>query len=257
MSANPRLQDWRGRVVWIIGASSGIGRATAAKLHEQGAHLMVSARSAAALDQFCREHPGAEALPLDVGDAQSLQSAWARLMARAGRVDLMMYCAGHYEALDVDHYRLEPMLRHLEINYIGALRVLEPLLPQLIRQGSGHLSLVASVAGYRGLPQALAYGPSKAAVQHLAEILFLELQPRGIGVSVINPGFVETPLTAQNRFHMPALISPEEAAEYILRGWRQGRFDIHFPRRFTNWLKLLQLLPHRLYVGAVRRTTGL
>lgn len=257
MSANPKLQDWRGRVVWIIGASSGIGRATAARLHQQGAQVLVSARSAEALAQFCQTHAGAEALPLDVSDPDSLQQAWTRLMARAGQVDLVLYCAGHYEALDVAHYRLEPMLRHLEINYVGALRVLEPLLPQLLRQGCGHLSLVASVAGYRGLPQALAYGPSKAAMQHLAEILFLELQPRGIGVSVINPGFVETPLTAQNRFRMPALISPEEAAEHILRGWAQGHFDIHFPRRFTNWLKLLQLLPHRLYVGAVRRTTGL
>jgi len=115
---------------------------------------------------------------------------------------------------------------------------------------------VASVAGYRGLPHAMAYGPTKAALQHLAETLYLDLRPAGIGVSVINPGFVATPLTAANRFDMPALLTPEQAARYIVRGWERGRFEIHFPKRFTLWLKLMRLLPHGWYFAAVRRATG-
>jgi short-subunit dehydrogenase len=133
--------------------------------------------------------------------------------------------------------------------------LLEAALPQLMAQGSGHISLVGSVAGYRGLPQSLAYGPSKAALIHLAETLYLDLQGQGIGVSLINPGFVQTPLTANNTFRMPALITPQAAAQAILRGWAGGAFEIHFPKRFTLWLKLLRLLPYRLYFALVKRAT--
>ena len=149
------------------------------------------------------------------------------------------------------------MKRHQQVNYVGALHLLDAVLPALLRQGHGHLSLVASVAGYRGLPRSLAYGPTKAALINLAETLYLDLHERGIGVSVINPGFVATPLTAANPFPMPALISPEEAARAILRGWARGRFEIHFPRRFTLAMKLLASLPFGAYQAAVRRITGL
>jgi short-subunit dehydrogenase len=130
-------------------------------------------------------------------------------------------------------------------------------LPIVLAQGHGHISLVSSVAGWRGLPNGLAYGPTKAALTHLAETLYLDLQDCGVGVSVINPGFVATPLTAQNNFTMPALITPEQAATAMLKGWAQGAFDIHFPKRFTLWLKLLRVLPYRSYFALVRRLTGL
>ncbi|HSQ71562.1 MAG TPA: SDR family NAD(P)-dependent oxidoreductase, partial [Rubrivivax sp.] len=116
---------------------------------------------------------------------------------------------------------------------------------------------VASVAGYRGLPQSLAYGPTKAALQNLADTLYLDLHDVGIGVSIVNPGFVATPLTAGNSFTMPALLTPDQAARAILRGWARGAYEIHFPRRFTLWLKLMQHLPHTLYFALVRRATGL
>jgi NAD(P)-dependent dehydrogenase (short-subunit alcohol dehydrogenase family) len=121
----------------------------------------------------------------------------------------------------------------------------------------GHISLVSSVAGWRGLPNGLAYGPTKAAMTNLAETLYMDLQDRGIGVSLISPGFVATPLTAQNNFQMPALLSPEQAAQAMLEGWAKGAFDIHFPKRFTLWLKLMRLMPYRLYFALVRRFTGL
>jgi NAD(P)-dependent dehydrogenase (short-subunit alcohol dehydrogenase family) len=143
------------------------------------------------------------------------------------------------------------------VNYTGALRVLDAALPILLAQGLGHISLISSVAGWRGLPNSLAYGPTKAALTHVAETLYMDVQDRGIGVSVINPGFVATPLTAQNNFQMPALISPEQAATAMLQGWAQGAFDIHFPKRFTLWLKLLRVLPYRWYFALVRRMTGL
>ena len=135
--------------------------------------------------------------------------------------------------------------------------LLDVVLNPLIAQGCGHLSLVSSVAGYRGLPNSLAYGPTKAALINLAEALHMDLGDTGVGVSVINPGFVETPLTAQNDFTMPALLKPEQAALAIMDGWRAGDFEIHFPKRFSRSLKVLGLLPDSLYFKAVKRLTGL
>lgn len=256
MALNPVIVNWRDRVVWIVGASSGIGRATAEKLHAQGAVVVVSARNVNALASFVAAHPGSHAMPLDVCDRDALAAAARRVLALRGQLDLVLYCAGHYRAMRAADFDLADALLHMQINYNGALHLLDAVLPMLLAQGHGHLSLVASVAGYRGLPNALAYGPSKAALQHLAETLYLDLRRTGIGVSVVNPGFVSTPLTAGNRFSMPALLSPEQAAQAIIHGWEKGRFDIHFPKRFTLWLKLMRHLPHSMYFAAVQRATG-
>lgn len=256
MALNPPLSHWPGRVAWVIGASSGIGRATAAALHGQGAHVIVSARHAGPLQEFVSAHPGSLALPLDVTDADATRAAFQTACRHGAQpLDLVMYCAGHYRATSVHDYRLEEMSQHLAINYGGALNLLAAALPDMLSHQRGHLSLVGSVAGYRGLPRSLAYGPTKAALINLAETLYLELSPQGLGVSIINPGFVETPLTAQNTFRMPALITPQEAAGHILEGWAAGRFEMNFPRRFTRWMRLLRLLPDRAYFAAVRRFT--
>jgi NAD(P)-dependent dehydrogenase (short-subunit alcohol dehydrogenase family) len=256
MPLNPAIVDWKGRVVWVVGASSGIGRATASLLHARGAVVVVSARNAAALERFVAEHAGSHAITLDVNDRAAIAAATQRVVELCGAIDLAMYCAGHYQAMCVADFDLDEALRHMQVNYGGALNLLAATLPVLSAQRFGHLSLVASVAGYRGLPKALAYGPSKAALQHLAETLYFDLHRAGIGVSIVNPGFVATPLTAANRFNMPALLSPEQAARAIVQGWEKGRFEIHFPKRFTLWLKMLRYLPHRVYFSAVQRATG-
>jgi NAD(P)-dependent dehydrogenase (short-subunit alcohol dehydrogenase family) len=252
---NPRLDDWAGRRAWLVGASSGIGAAVASALHARGAMVFVSARGAPALQAFAQRHPRAIPLPLDVTDAGAVRAA-ARVVREAGPPDLVLYCAGHYKPLRATAFDLAEMLRHQQVNYVGALHVLDAVLPPMLHAGSGHLSLVASVAGWRGLPRSLGYGPTKAALIRLAETLSIDLRPRGLGVSVVNPGFVETPLTAGNDFRMPALIQPEEAARQVLRGWARGDFEIHFPKRFTVPLKLATLLPFGIYQALVRRTTG-
>ncbi|MEO7400241.1 MAG: SDR family NAD(P)-dependent oxidoreductase [Polaromonas sp.] len=260
MSLNPPLRDWQGRRAWLVGASSGIGRATASALHARGAQVVVSARSAAALQSFVDAHPGSTALPLDAGRREDVQAAADQLLA-SGPLDMVFYCAGTYREMRAPAFDLDQMLQHQQVNYTGALHVLGAVLPAMVqaaRRGRpGHLSLVSSVAGFRGLPRSLAYGPTKAALINLAETLYLDLRDLGMGVSVINPGFVATPLTAGNDFSMPALISPEAAASAIVLGWARGDFDIHFPKRFTRVMKLLRLLPYRLYFPAVRRFTGL
>jgi NAD(P)-dependent dehydrogenase (short-subunit alcohol dehydrogenase family) len=253
---NPPMRDWRGQRVWLIGASSGIGEATARALHAAGAQVVVSARNAVALDAWAAKHPGSAALALDVTDAAAVADA-ARALLASGGIDLVMYCAGHYREMRADAFDLAEIQRHWRVNFDGALYVLDALLPVLRRQGRGHISVVSSVAGFRGLPKSLAYGPTKAALINLAETLYLDLRHEGVGVSVVNPGFVETPLTAHNDFHMPGLITPDQAAQAILRGWAAGKFEIDFPKRFTFWMRLLRLLPSRPYFAAVARITGL
>lgn len=256
MSLNPKLTDWRGRRVWVVGASSGIGRAVAAALHARGAQVWVSARNADALNTFTAAHPGSQAVALDVTNAASVAHAAQQVLAH-GALDLVCVCAGHYSAMRADTLDLAEALKHQAVNVTGAWHVLAATLPALLAQGTGHISLVGSVAGFRGLPKSLAYGPTKAALLHLGEVLYLDLAPRGIGVSVVTPGFVATPLTAQNDFAMPALITPEQAADALLRGWARGSFLIDFPKRFTRVLRLLRLLPYQLYFPLVRRLTGL
>ena len=261
MSLNPRIPSWAGKTVWLVGASTGIGRATASALHAAGARVVISARNAEALDSFVATHARSDAIALDATDRDAMHNAAARITSIYGGIDLAIYCAGTYTALRATAFDLDVALRHVQVNHVGALVMLDAVLPQMLAQAKtgrgGHISLVSSVAGFRGLPQSLAYGPTKAALINLAETLYLDLQPQGIGVSLVNPGFVATPLTAQNEFKMPALITPKEAAQAILRGWRHGEFEIHFPKRFTRWMKALRHLPYGLYFAAVRRSTGL
>ena len=257
MALNPRIPDWQGRVVWLVGASTGIGHAVASRLHAAGAVVIVSARSAAGLDDFVRQHPGSLAIALDVTDRQSMRAASAQIVATHGRIDLALYCAGYYKAMRATDFDLDDAIRHDQVNYVGALHWLDALLPQLLRQKSGHLSMVSSVTGFRGLPNALAYGPNKAALINLAESLYFDLTDHGIGVSVVCPGYVDTPLVAQNDYPMPGLISADEAARQMLAGWQAGAFLMHFPRRFTRWVRLASHLPSSLYFWLVRRVTGL
>ena len=266
---NAPMTDWRGKTVWLVGASTGIGRATAVALHARGARVVASARNLQALETLAQQCPGLRALPLDATDAAAVQQAAREVVSMSGErdaegsapqgagIDLVMYCAGHYKPQRATAFDLAEMLRHDQVNYVGALQLIHAVLPGMLARGAGHISLVSSVAGYRGLPNGLAYGPTKAALTNLAETMYVDLQDAGVGVSLISPGFVETPLTAQNEFRMPALISTDEAASEILRGWTRGAFEIHFPRRFTFWMKALQLLPNRMYFAVVRRFTGL
>lgn len=260
MSLNPRITNWQDQRVWLIGASTGIGRALAETMHARGAQVIVSARQQEPLLEFQMQHPGSQALLLDVTDREAVANAAHQLNAQGG-LDLVCFCAGHYKPMRADAMDLDELLLHQQVNQIGALHVVAAVVPAMLsaaRDGrTPHLSLVASVAGWRGLPQSLAYGPTKAALINLAETLFLDLRPKGVAVSVISPGFVATPLTAQNDFYMPALLTPAQAAQAIVQGWQRGAFAIHFPRRFTFWLQLLRVLPYRWYFALVHRMTGL
>lgn len=259
---NPPVASWRGKRVWIVGASSGIGAATARLLLRKGAMLAVSARSAPELERLAAEAKAAdsghvEVLPLDVTHPTAVASAAEHLLSRWGGLDLVLVVAGTYSAMRADALDLAAARQIIDINLNGPFNVLAAVTPALLQQKGGAIGIIGSVAGYSGLPKAVAYGPSKAAVINLCEALYFDLRPHGIGVHLISPGFVATPLTAANDFRMPALIQPDEAAGEIVRGIECGDFDIHFPKRFSRLLKLLRILPYRAYFSIVRRVTAL
>lgn len=254
---NPRIDNWAGRRVWMIGASSGIGAAAARHLLQQGACVALSARNAAALVRAAPASARTLPLPLDVTDHASVLRARDAVVAQWGGIDLVLVVAGGYNEMRADSFDLAAANAMLDLNLRGVFNCLDAVLPLLLRQGAGGIGIVASVAGYGGLPKALVYGPTKAALINLTESLYLDLRARGVAVYQINPGFVDTPLTAHNDFPMPALMSAEAAAEAMVRGIERGQFHIHFPRRFTNLLRLARLLPYRLYFWLVRKVTGL
>lgn len=254
---NPKINDWRGKRVWVIGASSGIGKSTAALLHGMGATVAMSARSAEKLGNGVAGGPGTLAVALDVTDHASIRRAADIILSAWGGIDLVLLVAGGHNEMRADSFDLAAANALVDLNLRGVFNCLDVVLPQLLSQGSGGLGIVASVAGYGGLPKALVYGATKAAVIHLTESLYLDLRPRGIAVYQINPGFVDTPLTAQNDFPMPALMTADDAALALLDGIARGHFHIHFPRRFTNVLRLARLLPYRVYFWLVHKVTGL
>ncbi|HXQ50775.1 MAG TPA: SDR family NAD(P)-dependent oxidoreductase [Stellaceae bacterium] len=246
------------RSAWITGASSGIGRALALELARAGTNVAVSARRGDALDRLAAEAaPGRIApYPVDVTDAAAMARTAEAIEAATGPLDLAVFNAGTHEPVAVENFDPVPFRRLMEINYLGAVNGIAAVLPRFIARRAGQIAVVSSVAGYRGLPQAAAYGPTKAALINLCEALKLDLDRHGVSISVINPGFVRTPLTDRNRFPMPFLMEAEDAARRIVAGLDKGSFEITFPRRFTFMVKLARMLPYGLYFRLVRRTTG-
>lgn len=255
---NPPITDWQGKRVWIVGASTGIGAALARSLAARGARLVISARSGERLAEVGRDCPQSLELSMDVTQAGEFGRVLDAITAHWGGVDVVVLNAGTYQPLRAWELTPERTRATLDTNLTGVMDGVAAIVPALLAgSGGGAIALVGSVAGYGGLPKAAAYGPSKAALVNLAECLYLDLAPRGMSVFLISPGFVATPLTAQNDFHMPALIQPSEAAEAIVAGMAKGQFEIDFPKRFTRAMKCLRLLPYRWYFPLIRKVTGL
>jgi NAD(P)-dependent dehydrogenase (short-subunit alcohol dehydrogenase family) len=212
--------------------------------------VAVSARSP---EKLAALGPSVLAIPLDVTDASSCRAAVERIERELGPIDLAVLGAGTYTPVAIDEIAPARFAHMMDTNYMGVVNCLAALSPGMLARRSGHISWIASVAGYMGLPKAAAYGPTKAALINLGESLYPEMRARGVAISVINPGFVETPLTAQNDFEMPFLMKPEDAARRSIEGLAAGRFEIAYPRRFVAILKTLRLLPYSLFFRLIAR----
>lgn len=236
------------RTAWIVGASTGIGRELALKLARAGVKVAISARTAEKLDDLARLQDGLLPVPVDIAKKDDVAVAHAKVVAALGPPDLVVLNAGIWFPFNSAMFDAGKVTEAMTVNYLGMANVLEPAIPAMVARRGGQIALVASVAGYRGLPRAVAYSPTKAAIISLAEVLRLELTRHGVVVSFVCPGFVETPLTAENTFRMPFILKVEDAAERILRGLRKGKFEIAFPWQLAWPLKLVRIMPNWLYL---------
>lgn len=244
--------------IWVTGASSGIGRALCVRLATEGQQVAGSSRDREALFKL-RTELGEHffPLPVDITSLASLEDAVAELEKLAGPISLAILNAGIYQPQGEDGFDGDVAHQTIKVNVLGTINCLTALLPKMRQRRFGRIALMGSVAGYRGLPHAAAYGASRAAILSLAESLKFELERDGIAVQVITPGFVDTPLTAKNKFPMPFMITPDAAARRILLGVQSDSFEITFPRRFTYLMKILRLLPYGLYFPLIKRITGM
>ena len=244
------------RTAWITGGGKGLGRAVVLRLLERGWTVAVSARTEADLATLADEAGAMSgvAVPfaVDVTDEAAMMATVAAIEERIGPLDLVILNAGTHQPVRAHEFAVEPFRKLFETNVMGVVHGLAAVLSRFIARRSGHVVVVSSVAGYRGLATGAAYGATKAALTNMCEALKPELDRHGVRITVVNPGFIRTPLTDQNPFKMPFLMEPDGAAERLVRGLDSNRFEITFPRRFTWFLKVLRCLPYALYFPLVR-----
>lgn len=239
-------------VVWITGASSGIGAEIAKQLAAEGVKVAISARRMDGAPQ----HENIKPFIVDVTDATALRHTAEKIEQQLGTIDLAIFAAGAYAPFKPEEFAMDKFTHMNAVNYLGSLYSLDAVLPKMMARKAGHIAFVASVAGYQGLPKAAYYGPTKAALNNLAECLWMELRPHGIHVSVVNPGFVETPMTAANDFTMPFLMKPDKAAALTIKGLKAKRFEVAYPWPFVYILKALGKLPVAWKIRLISRMTG-
>ena len=244
-------------IIWITGASSGLGKELARQYALLGHQVCASARNTGLLDELaasCSNMTGSiHVFPLDVTDTDQVTGCFERICETIGMPDISVLNAGTHAANSVGQFDANLFRRLMEINYMGVVNCLQVIVPACITQGKGHIAVVSSVAGYQGLPNASAYGASKAALINMCEALQPELAEAGVKLQLVNPGFVRTPLTDLNEFPMPFIMEVEDAAARIVKGLQGNSFEITFPRRFTWLLKTLKLLPYAVYLRLTRK----
>lgn len=228
-----------GKTYWLIGASEGLGRELAKQLDAQGAQLILSARKPERLETLRSELSQARIVVMDVTDRKSVQQA----IECIGEIDGVIYNAGTYEPMRASEWDSEKALTMLDVNFTGAIRVLGPIVPRFVAKGEGDITLIGSLAGYRGLPASIGYSASKAALRSLAETMRFDLRGTGVDVRLVNPGFIKTRLTQKNDFHMPMLMTPEKAARRVIKAMERRRFRTDFPAPFSWAIRVFGILP--------------
>lgn len=239
----------------MTGGSTGIGRELVLALARRGVQVAASARSASNLVELAALDKNIFPVPVDVTDRDKMAAAYAAVSDKLGDVDLAILNAGTWDPMSAEDFDALRAARSMNVNYNGITNALELLMPAMIARKSGHIAMVASVAGYRGLPKAAGYAPSKAAIISLAETLRFDLPRHNVDLTIVNPGFVDTPMTAVNEFPMPYMISADDAAKRILAGLERRVFEIAFPWQLVFSLKLMRILPYSLYFALATRFT--
>lgn len=241
-------------IAWIIGGGSGIGAAVTKKLAAAGWTVAISGRREDKLASVAGGNPKIMPYPLDVTDKDAVEAMVGRIASELGRIDLFIFGAAAWEPMNVGDYGFDAFFKTVDTNYLGVLRVAQPLIGQMRKQGGGHFAVIASVAGYFGLPRSAAYSSTKAGLINLLETMRTELAADNIKVRMIAPGFVKSELTDKNDFPMPFLMETDDAADRIVAGLtKSDRFEIAFPKRMVWLMKTIRFLPYPIFFALMKK----
>ena len=244
--------------IWITGASSGIGRALALKFAKEGWQVAASARRENLLNEISELNKNITPFPLDVTDKEKCDQIFEQIKSKYQNIDICFFSTGTWDPRKEKDIDIDQIKKTIKVNFFGTLNCIKAVEKYFKNRNNGHISIVSSVAGYRGLPNSTGYGASKAALNNLAESLYFDFGRHNVKVSLISPGFIKTPMTDKNQFRMPFLKTPEFAADKIYNGLINGSsFEIDFPKELTLILKLLKILPNRLYLYLIKKLTKL
>jgi len=244
--------------IWITGASSGIGKALALKFAKEGWQVAISARRESLLNEICELNQNISSFPLDVTNKEKCKEVFSDILNKFQNIDICFFSTGTWNPNKEKDIDIDQIEKTIKVNFFGTLNCIKSVEDFLKKKKEGHISIVSSIAGYRGLPNSTGYGPSKAALNNLAESLYFDFGRHNVRVSLVSPGFIKTPMTDKNEFKMPFLKTSEFAAEKIYNGLVNGSsFEIDFPKELTLILKLLKILPNRLYLYLIKKLTKL
>ena len=234
--------------IWITGASSGIGKALAEKFAKQNWQVAISARRKELLDEIA-QNENISSFPLDVTDDKRVKETFLNILNKYKDIDLCIFCSGAYDPKAEKEINKDQIRKIMEVNFFGVLNCIKSVEEYFKNKKNGHISIVSSIAAYRGLPNSSGYGPSKAALTNLTESLYFDFKKYNVRISLVSPGFIKTPLTDKNEFPMPFIKSPEFAAEKMFNGLTKSKaFEIHFPKALTILLKIFRILPYKIYL---------
>ena len=240
--------------IWITGASSGIGKALAQKFASEGWKVAVSARRKEILNEMANNE-NITSYPLDVTDQNQINDVFSKIINEFGSLDLCVFSSGTYDPKLEQEINIKQNKFVMETNFFGVLHCIKSVEKYFKDKKDGHISVVSSIAAYRGLPNSSGYGPSKAALTNLTESLYFDFKKHNVRISLVSPGFIKTPLTDKNEFPMPFIKSPEFAAEKMFDGLTKSKaFEIHFPKALTLFLKFLRVLPYKIYLFLIDKS---
>jgi len=242
------------KVIWITGGSSGIGKALAYKFANEGWQVALSARREELLNEISKSNNNIHSFPLDVLDVEKCKEVFNKIVSKFENIDIVVFSTGIHDPNSEKKLNLDSIRKIMETNFFGTINSINSVYNYFKEKKSGHISIVSSVAGYRGLPIAGAYCASKSALISYAESLYFDMKRFNVRVSVVNPGFIKTPMTDQNPFPMPMIVSAKFAAEEMFKGLtKSNSFEIHFPKKFTFIMKILKILPNWLYLKLIKK----
>ena len=242
--------------IWITGASSGIGKALALKFANEGWQVAASARREDLLNKIAESNENIFSFPLDVTDSEKCKDVFEQIKNKLKSIDICFFSTGTWDPKKEKEIDIDQMKKVMNVNFFGTLNCIKAVEKYFREKNTGHISIVSSIAGYRGLPNSTGYGASKAALNNLAESLYFDFGRNNVRVSLVSPGFIKTQMTDKNQFKMPFLKTAEYAADKIYKGLINGySFEIDFPKELTLILKFLKILPDSLYFKLIKKLT--